>query len=99
MKWIIKEYRPHDLDAIIHLNRLITENWNYYTYENGVFVKGSQANPDDLSNFEQWYHGGPWNNPEVFLLYIEIVYKSGGTIFLAWEGDTLVGEVDCCSSK
>jgi GNAT superfamily N-acetyltransferase len=93
----ILEYRNRDLDDVVKFNRLITENWYHYRVVNHNVIKGNSDKVENLSSFEQWYHGGPWNNPEMFELYVNLVKKCGGTIFLArTENGGLVGEVDCC---
>lgn len=97
MNIIVKEYQSKDLDAVVALNRRLTDKWFHYTFIGEDLVKQEEDSVNLLSNFEQWYHGGPWNNAQILKLYVELVDLCQGKIFLAWnEYNELVGEIDCC---
>ncbi|MBN2157253.1 MAG: GNAT family N-acetyltransferase [Candidatus Lokiarchaeota archaeon] len=93
----ITEYTTADLNGVIELNRSIISRWYHYFLKNGKIERGVHSEIEQLSDFELWYHGGPWNTPKMFHLYTKLVQKCNGKIFLAWdERHQLIGEVDCC---
>jgi GNAT superfamily N-acetyltransferase len=80
-----------DLANLVSLNCSGISAWRHYDRE---ARPGAPARWSELSRWERWQHGGPWFDSKLLAFHLGVVKEAGGIVFVAWEGESLVGELE-----
>jgi len=92
----IRPAEPEDIPELVHLNKLDITRWRHFR-ENIGFTE--ECSWDDLTPFERYMYGGPWFDPQLFKVQLKAYDLCEGTILVAEEKGTIVGEADLIISN
>lgn len=80
-----------DLTSLVDLNRRDITEWHHYD-ETGQ--KGTRAQWKELSRWERYQHGGPWLDPQLLRLHLEILRETGNIILVVRDAESIIGELE-----
>jgi len=80
-----------DLAGLVLLNRSTISTCRHYDREARA---GTPASWNELSRWERWQHGGPWFDPKLLTLHLQIMKESASVVLVAKEGETVLGELE-----
>lgn len=80
-----------DLTSLVDLNRRHITEWHHY---DSTGQKGKRAHWKELSRWERYQHGGPWLDPQLLRLHLEILKETGNIVLVARDADSIIGQLE-----
>jgi GNAT superfamily N-acetyltransferase len=79
------------LADLVRLNCRGVNTWRHYDNEARPHAP---AEWNDLSRWERWQHGGPWFDPKLLALHLQVMKESSSAVLIAQDSEIPVGELE-----